>query len=125
MKDWPEEMVFGKLTHYSTPDGKPGYSIEGLPGFPEKIENHYIDHPLETIMKYLHLIIYDLLGYSARDYLRIKMHDLRPETIQKEFEDSLKSGLADPENLNWSPRSIKIAKEYFSVNYPSSSKNNQ
>ena len=68
----------------------------------------------------MHHCIYGELHDLAKKSLKEKMQDLNSEIVKKDFEDSLKYGLANPENLNWSPRSIKMAKEYFEVNYPSS-----
>ena len=116
LKDWPEEITFGKLIRYESPR----FIIEGLGDLSDEIEHRYINHPEEIIMRNMHHCIYGELHDLAKKSLKEKMQDLNSEIVKKDFEDSLKYGLANPENLNWSPRSIKMAKEYFEVNYPSS-----
>ncbi len=93
-------------------------SVKELYDLAEEIEHSYINHPEEIIMRNMHHCIYGELHDLAKNSLKEKMQDLNPEIVKKDFEDSLKYGLANPENLNWSPRSIKMAKEYFEVNYP-------
>ena len=86
LKEWPEEISFGDLTRYNTPDGETGYSIEGFLGFPD-------------------------------DFLKVRLQDLRPETVQKEFEDHIKSGLENPKKLKWNSEDVQLVKDYFAVNY--------
>jgi hypothetical protein len=118
LKDWPEEIVFGKLTHYSMPDGGRGYSIEGMEGFPENIQHSYIDHQYEILMGILHYRIYAVLCDLAKDSIRIKMQNLRSETIQKEFESHIKNALVEQERLKRREDDANLIQSYFKVNYP-------
>ena len=117
LKEWPEEISFGDLTRYNTPDGETGYSIEGFLGFPDEIEHRYLNHQDEVIMLGIHYRIYNILGYSAKDFLKVRLQDLRPETVQKEFEDHIKSGLENPKKLKWNSEDVQLVKDYFAVNY--------
>ena len=116
LKDWPEEITFGKLIHYDSP----GFIIEGLGDLARKIENIYINQDDEVVMADLHYRIYWGLKKLAEFSLKVKMQDLRADPIQKEFESHIKDGLDDPERLNWRPEDVQLVQDYFAVNYPSS-----
>ncbi len=122
LKDWPQEIEFGKLSHHITPDGESSYSIEKFLGFPQKIENLYLNKHDEVIMLGLHHRIYDILGCSAKDHLKVRLQDLRPETVQSEFENYLKDRLKSPKEFNWDTTTIQQVKDYFAVNYPDKEK---
>ena len=118
LKDWPKEIVFGKLIRYETSQ----FTIEGLGELSRKINYSYIDHPEEVIMRDLHSVVYICLHNLAEFSLKMSMEDLRSEKIQKEFETRMKESLEDPESLDWEEDDIQLVKDYFKVNYPSEMK---
>jgi len=112
LKDWPKEIVFGKLVCYETPR----FIIEGLGELSDEIEHAYINCQHEVIMRDLHCSIYISLHDLAKFIWRIKLEDLRPETVQREFEARMKSSLEDPQRWNWKDADVQLIKDYFTVN---------
>jgi len=117
--DWPKIIEFGALEYYDTPDGGSGYSIENLKYFPDILEKKYDGNSLKVLLDNLNYSIYNLLGYSARDFNKVRIQDLRIKTIKKNFEHILEDILDNQNNeSDWSKESIETVKEYFRVNYP-------
>ncbi len=114
LKDWPEEIIFGILIRYDSP----GYSVEGLYNFAEEIENIYINQNDEVIMANLHWRIFGVLHGLAEFALKVRMQDLRPERVQKIFEDDIRNILEESSRSNWTAEDVQLVQDYFAVNYP-------
>jgi hypothetical protein len=121
LEDWPVEITFGRLVSHNPPS----FFVEGLDDISDEIENRYINHPKEVLMRDLHYRICWANQKLAEFSLRVNMQDLRPETVQKEFEKSMKYGLENPQSLRWGPEDVKLVNDYFAVNYSPEEKNNQ
>lgn len=113
--DWPKEIDLAALTR-SSPDTT-RYSIEGLYGMAEKVDERYYDTPEEIILRNMHGAIYEVLHAAGAYVTHVRISDLRSEAIRTSFERHLRECMSRPA-LEYTAEDIELGGKYFSVNPP-------
>lgn len=113
LKDWPTEVHMGEI---QTSRGDVGrYTVKGLGIMSDAISEKYIGKAEEVIFRCLHQSIYTALHSVAPFVTSLKTANLRPDGIQKRFENHLKAGMSNTE-IGYSEEDVAICKAYFDAN---------
>jgi hypothetical protein len=112
LADWPEELDLLLVPKVGDPSR---YSVRGLGVMVEVFSDRYIGRADEVIFRNMHQSIHVVLHRIAPDLNRIKVANIRFESIQRNFEICLKDGLTIAE-MGYSQADIAVCKAYFDEN---------
>ncbi|MGV7207046.1 hypothetical protein ACLB1G_04225 [Oxalobacteraceae bacterium A2-2] len=109
IRHWPASIDTSKLL----PGGEGRYAIAGLGVITNGIEARYLGHPLEVLLREMHMAIYELLHKLARDLTEVRPSAIRGTAVKAIFDKRLRDALQTPE-LGWNHVDVRLVEEYLS-----------
>lgn len=116
LQDWPPEVDLSQLEKCSPESSR--YTIKGLYDKTDEIEERYFGTADEIILRNLHGGIYNVLHSIGAYVTRVRLADLRPETIRSKFEKHLRDCMEGPDPT-FPPEDIRVGEQYFAANQSS------
>ncbi|MFM0313726.1 hypothetical protein PQR36_02495 [Paraburkholderia nemoris] len=113
LQEWPAEIDLKHLVR-SSPTST-GYTVRGLAEISDAIEAQHIGVVDEIIMRNLHCVIYEVVHAAAAYVIRIKVSELRPETVRQKLDRNVRDCMEMPD-LGYPPDAIALGKRYFTEN---------
>lgn len=112
LNDWPSEVDLTEIEYSDMSSSR--YSVSGLGLLAEEIGENYIGTSKEVLMRNIHDSIFDVIHNVARFCNRLRLRDLRKETVKTIFEDRLKDAL-NMEDLGWEKVDKDLIRRYFAL----------